>query len=67
MPERTVWRWLAAAERDEAAADEPGARARTTTRFTIIPEVRVLLALRKGNVAAVQRELAARGRQPSCC
>lgn len=26
--ERTVWRWLAAAERDEAAAEEPGAQTR---------------------------------------
>lgn len=39
VSERTVWRWLAAAGRDEAAADEPGARAQTSTRFTITPEV----------------------------
>ncbi|WP_277347794.1 MULTISPECIES: transposase family protein [unclassified Streptomyces] len=60
VSERTVWRWLAEAGRDEQAADEPGARAQTGTRFTITPEVRALLALWKGNVAAVQRELAAR-------
>ncbi|MGW7049740.1 Mu transposase C-terminal domain-containing protein [Streptomyces avermitilis] len=60
VSERTVWRWLAEAGRDEWAADEPGARAQTGTRFTITPEVRALLALWKGNVAAVQRELAAR-------
>ncbi|WP_405953027.1 Mu transposase C-terminal domain-containing protein [Streptomyces prunicolor] len=60
VSERTVWRWLAEAGLDERAADEPGARAQTRTRFTITPEVRALLALWKGNVAAVQRELAAR-------
>ncbi|MCF3137556.1 Mu transposase C-terminal domain-containing protein, partial [Streptomyces olivochromogenes] len=60
VTERTVWRWLAAAERDEAAADEPGARAQTRDRFTVTPEVRGLLALWKGNVAAVHRELTAR-------
>ncbi|MEU8718333.1 hypothetical protein [Streptomyces sp. NPDC048663] len=60
VSERTVWRWLAEAGHDERAADEPGARAQTGTRFTITPEVRALLALWKGNVAAVQRELATR-------
>ncbi|MDV7222648.1 transposase family protein [Streptomyces prunicolor] len=60
VSERTVWWWLAEAGLDEWAADEPGARAQTRTRFTITPEVRALLALWKGNVAAVQRELAAR-------
>jgi putative transposase len=65
VSERTVWRWLAEAGRDEAAADEPGARDQTGTRFTITPEVRALLALWKGNVAAVQRELAARAAQRS--
>ena len=60
VTERTVWRWLAAAERDEAAAAEPGARDRVGARFTITPEVRGLLALWKGNVAAVHRELVAR-------
>ncbi|MFJ1878672.1 Mu transposase C-terminal domain-containing protein [Streptomyces sp. KS_5] len=57
VSERTVWRWLAAAGRDEAAADEPGARVQTSTRFTITPEVRGLLALWKGNVRAVHRQL----------
>lgn len=60
MTERTVWRWLAAAERDESAAVEPGARAQSRDRFTVTPEVRGLLALWKGNVAAVHRELTAR-------
>ncbi|MGY0458639.1 transposase [Kitasatospora sp. cg17-2] len=59
VTERTVWRWLAAAERDPAAARDPGSRAGTSTRFTVTPEVRHLLALWKGNVAAVHRELAA--------
>lgn len=58
--ERAVWRWLAAAaESDEAAAAGSGARPRDTG-FTITPEVRGLLALWKGNVAAVHRELTAR-------
>ncbi|MEU1439343.1 transposase family protein [Streptomyces sp. NPDC005786] len=60
VTERTVWRWLAAAEHDEAAAQEPGARAQSRDRFTVTPEVRRLLALWKGNVAAVHRELTAR-------
>ncbi|GGT02973.1 hypothetical protein GCM10010206_77010 [Streptomyces cinerochromogenes] len=60
VTERTVWRWLAAAERDEAAAAEPGARAQSKDRFSVTPEVRRLLALWKGNVAAVHRELTAR-------
>ncbi|WP_406210609.1 Mu transposase C-terminal domain-containing protein [Kitasatospora sp. NBC_01560] len=60
VTERTVWRWLAAAGRDPAAAREPGSRAQSSTRFTVTPEVRHLLALWKGNVAAVHRELAAR-------
>lgn len=59
VTERTVWRWLAAAERDPAAARDPGSRAETSARFTVTPEVRHLLALWKGNVAAVHRELAA--------
>ncbi|GAA4119884.1 Mu transposase C-terminal domain-containing protein [Streptomyces hundungensis] len=58
--ERAVWRWLAAAERDEAAARAPGERAAYPGRFTVTDEVRALLALWKGNVAAVHRELAAR-------
>ncbi len=65
VTERTVWRWLAAAERDEAAADEPGTRARTRDRFAVTPEVRGLLALWKGNVAAVHRELTARAARQS--
>lgn len=65
VTERTVWRWLAAAERDEAAAEEPGARAQSRDRFTVTPEVRRLLALWKGNVAAVHRELTARAARQS--
>lgn len=60
VTERTVWRWLAAAERDESAAAEPGARAQSKDRFSVTPEVRRLLALWKGNVSAVHRELTAR-------
>nr|WP_256331098.1 MULTISPECIES: hypothetical protein [unclassified Streptomyces] len=45
VTERTVWRWLAAAERDESAAAEPGARAQSKNRFSVTPEVRRLLAL----------------------
>ncbi|MEU8984283.1 hypothetical protein [Streptomyces sp. NPDC048309] len=65
--ERAVWRWLAAAERDEAAARAPGERAAYSGRFTVTDEVRALLGLWKGNVAAVHRELiarAARGEGP---
>lgn len=58
--ERAVWRWLAAAERDEAAARAPGERAAYPGRFTVTDEVRALLGLWKGNVAAVHRALAAR-------
>lgn len=60
VTERTVWRWLAAAEHDESAAERPGERAQHRDRFTVAPELRALLALWKGNVAAVHRELAAR-------
>ncbi|MFJ1831396.1 transposase family protein [Streptomyces sp. NPDC088178] len=63
--ERAVWRWLATAERDESAAAEPGSRAQTRDRFTVTPEVRHLLALWKGNVAAVHRELTARAARQS--
>ncbi|WOT32651.1 Mu transposase C-terminal domain-containing protein [Streptomyces coeruleorubidus] len=59
VSERTVWRWLAAAESDETAAASPGARPQGTG-FTITPEVRALLALWKGNVRAVHRELVLR-------
>ncbi|MFE9743159.1 Mu transposase C-terminal domain-containing protein [Streptomyces sp. NPDC006477] len=58
--ERAVWRWLAAAEQNEAAARAPGERAAYPGRFTVTDEVRALLGLWKGNVAAVHRELAAR-------
>jgi putative transposase len=60
VSEWTVWRWLAAAQGNPRAAAAPGARDQRATRFTVTPEVRRLLALWKGNVAAVQRELAAR-------
>ncbi|TDU68980.1 putative transposase [Streptomyces sp. KS 21] len=56
--ERAVWRWLAAAEEDGAAV--PGESGRYYGRFTVTPEVRALLGLWRGNVAAVHRELAAR-------
>ncbi|MGW2142084.1 helix-turn-helix domain-containing protein [Streptomyces sp. NPDC001773] len=59
VSERTVWRWLAAAESDEAAAAGLGVRPRGTG-FTITPEVRGLLALWKGNVRPVHRELVLR-------
>ncbi|WP_086559298.1 Mu transposase C-terminal domain-containing protein, partial [Streptomyces africanus] len=59
VSERTVWRWLAAAESDETAVASPGARPQGTG-FTITPEVRGLLALWKGNVRAVHRELVLR-------
>ncbi|WP_435863867.1 transposase [Streptomyces tendae] len=58
--ERAVWRWLAAAERDEATARAPGERAAYPGRFTVTDEVRALLGLWNGNVAAVHRELTAR-------
>ncbi|MEU9721000.1 transposase [Streptomyces sp. NPDC047976] len=56
--ERAVWRWLAAAEEDESAV--PGEVTRYYGRFTVTPDVRALLGLWKGNVAAVHRELTAR-------
>ncbi len=65
VSERTVWRWPAAAENDEAAAADPGARSRADTRFAITSEVRGLLALWKGNVRAVHRELALRAARQS--
>ncbi|WP_146229030.1 hypothetical protein [Streptomyces sp. NWU339] len=58
--ERAVWRWLAVAERDEAAAAAPGERASYYGRFTVNDEIRALLGLWRGNVAAVHRELTAR-------
>ncbi|MFD4950431.1 hypothetical protein [Streptomyces sp. NPDC058451] len=65
VSERTVWRWLAAAESDETAAAYPVARSRADARFTITPEVRGLLALWRGNVRAVHRELTARAARQS--
>lgn len=38
--ERAVWRWLAAAENDEAAARAPGERVRYYGRFMVTPVVR---------------------------
>jgi putative transposase len=65
VSERTVWRWLAAAQSDETAAAYPGSRSQADTRFTITPEVRGLLALWKGNVRAVHRELVVRAARQS--
>ncbi|MFI6690027.1 Mu transposase C-terminal domain-containing protein [Streptomyces sp. NPDC050485] len=65
VSERTVWRWLAAAGSDETAVAGPGARSRAGATFTITPEVRGLLALWKGNVRAVHRELARRAARQS--
>ncbi|MGW2827173.1 Mu transposase C-terminal domain-containing protein [Streptomyces sp. NPDC001443] len=65
VSERTVWRWLAAAQSDVTAAAYPGARSRVDARFTITPEVRGLLALWKGNVRAVHRELVLRAARQS--
>ncbi|MFD8197247.1 Mu transposase C-terminal domain-containing protein [Streptomyces wuyuanensis] len=64
VSERTVWRWLATAESDESAAVHPGARPRGAG-FTVTPEVRGLLALWKGNVRAVHRELVLRAARRS--
>ncbi|MGW6396345.1 integrase catalytic domain-containing protein [Streptomyces sp. NPDC055103] len=60
-----MWRWLAAAQNDVTAAAHPGARSRADARFTITPEVRGLLALWKGNVRAVHRELVLRAARQS--
>ncbi|WP_373432376.1 Mu transposase C-terminal domain-containing protein [Streptomyces afghaniensis] len=65
VSERTVWRWLAAAQSDETAAAYPGARSRVDARFTVTPELRGLLALWKGNVRAVHRELVLRAARQS--
>ncbi|WP_425505890.1 Mu transposase C-terminal domain-containing protein [Streptomyces typhae] len=65
VSERTVWRWLATAQSDERAAANPGARSRVDARFTVTPEVRGLLALWKGNVRAVHRELVRRAARQS--
>ncbi|MEU8779468.1 Mu transposase C-terminal domain-containing protein [Streptomyces sp. NPDC048606] len=58
VSERTVWRWLAAP--GTAPGVVPGARLARADRFVVTDEVRALLALWGGNVAAVQRELAER-------
>ncbi len=55
-----LWRWLAAAERDESAAAWPGSRVQRGERFIVTPQVRRLLAVGKGNVVAVHRELTTR-------
>lgn len=60
-----MWRWLATAQSDETAAANPGARSRVDARFTVTPEVRGLLALWKGNVRAVHRELVLRAARQS--
>nr|WP_242514840.1 Mu transposase C-terminal domain-containing protein [Streptomyces rimosus] len=65
MSERTVRRWLAAVQSDETAAANPGARSQIDARFTVTPEVRGLLALWKGNVRAVHRELVLRAARQS--
>ncbi|WP_399428260.1 Mu transposase C-terminal domain-containing protein [Streptomyces sp. WAC 06783] len=65
VSERTVWRWLAAVQSDETAAANPGARSQIDARFTVTPEVRGLLALWKGNVRAVHRELVLRAARQS--
>jgi len=62
VSERTVWRWLAAAGSDPRAAAAPGSRVGTPVGFTVTAEVRRLLALWGGNVAAVHRELLTRAR-----
>lgn len=56
--ERAVWRWLAAVEEDDSVV--LGEQARYYGRFMVTPEVRALLGLWRGNVAAVHRELTAR-------
>lgn len=55
VSERTVWRWLAEASQNPAAAAHPGAR--HTGRFEITTEIRVLLAYWPGNASAVHRQL----------
>ncbi|MGW7348745.1 Mu transposase C-terminal domain-containing protein [Streptomyces sp. NPDC054854] len=67
VSERTVWRWLAAPTVGPGAGGVPGARQAREDRFVVTDEVRALLALWGGNVAAVQRELAVRavGRSPA--
>ncbi|MFJ3861506.1 Mu transposase C-terminal domain-containing protein [Streptomyces sp. NPDC090085] len=62
VSERTVWRWLAAPVPGPGMV--PGVRLARADRFVVTDEVRALLGLWRGNVAAVQRVLAERaGRQ----
>ncbi|MGW8356511.1 hypothetical protein [Streptomyces wedmorensis] len=58
VSERTVWRWLAEASRSPRAALCPGER--SSDRFEITREIRVLLAYWHGNASAVHRQLVAR-------
>ncbi|WP_284717983.1 Mu transposase C-terminal domain-containing protein [Streptomyces sp. G1] len=60
VSERTVWRWLAAPMPADGVACVPGARGVREDRFVVTGEVRALLALWGGNVAALQRDLASR-------
>ncbi|MFC9056709.1 Mu transposase C-terminal domain-containing protein [Streptomyces sp. NPDC057074] len=59
VSERTVWNWLAVARREGRTGPRP------RPRFTVTREVRELLALWGGNVAAVHRELVARAAKAS--
>ncbi|WP_411107701.1 transposase [Streptomyces sp. cmx-4-9] len=63
VSERTVWRWLTAPVSGPGMV--PGARLARVDRFVVTDEVRALLALWGGNVAAVQRELAERAARQS--
>ncbi|MGW1093869.1 Mu transposase C-terminal domain-containing protein [Streptomyces sp. NPDC002596] len=60
VSERTVWRWLAEPSPADGVERTPGARGARQDRFVVTGEVRALLALWGGNVAALQRDLAAR-------
>ncbi|MBT2545715.1 transposase [Streptomyces sp. ISL-44] len=60
VSERTVWRWLAAPAPGRGAVRLPGVCLVRADRFVVTDEVRALLALWSGNVAAVQRELLVR-------
>ncbi|MFF4355025.1 hypothetical protein [Streptomyces sp. NPDC001530] len=60
VSDRTVWRWLAKATASPDAAACPGAR--SSARFEITAQIRVLLAYWRGNASAVHRELVARAR-----
>ncbi|WP_251057277.1 transposase family protein [Streptomyces sp. ISL-94] len=54
VSERTVWNWLSVARREGRLTVRP------RVRFVVTKEIRELLALWGGNVAAVHRELVAR-------